>query len=350
MSIRFYSDPHLGLNRTAHTTQASRVKLRRALYEAALEIASANPYIHKVCGGDLFDTESNDESVLLEAIKILNNTAVCLAGNHDMPNRAGKLGSLLFLGVSEATPCQITMSEVGAGGFARRSLGNTTLYCVPHAATQEHFEDALHRAATAARLAGPHNPRILITHCNLDNNLVAGSNSSLNLSLDLAESLLDTFDYVMLGHEHMPRTLFDGRLIVMGNTHPTSFSDISDKFVWDFDGTTMTQVKVWDANIGYRKMPWVDFLEHGIPEGVQFLDVVGGGADMQLMAKIAECLASAFKSSETLLMARNSVIPVESVVPAANPGKAMDMATAVSNSLNDSDLADLWNSYLERVQ
>lgn len=347
MNIRFYSDPHLGLNRTAHTTQASRVKLRQALYNKALEITrTPGP---KVCGGDLFDTESNDESALLEALMVLNNTDICLAGNHDMPNRVGKLGSLQFLGVSEATSCRIVMSEVDAGGFYRSTLDGVPIYSVPHAATQDLFEGALRKAAQFAKDLAP-TTNVLVTHCNLDNNLVAGSNSSLNLTLDLAEELLEVFDFILLGHEHMPRTLFDGRLIVMGNTHPTSFSDISDKFVWDFDGQAFTQVKIWDANIGYRKLHWSDFLEDGVPEGVQFLEVHGSGLDMQGMAKVAEALASAFKSRESLLMARNKATPVESMVPTATPGKALDMASAVSNSLNDSDLVDLWNSYLERVQ
>ena len=143
---------------------------------------------------------------------------------------------------------------------------------VPHHTTQALFEEALNKAEAELQHVESGITNILVLHCNYDCQF-ASDETSLNLRAERAKTLLDVFDYVLLGHEHNPKEDFDGRLIVIGNTPPTGFSDISDKRVVVFDHGRATEELVWSKDKHYLEIG-PDELER-VNADTQFLRIVG---------------------------------------------------------------------------
>jgi DNA repair exonuclease SbcCD nuclease subunit len=96
----------------------------------------------------------------------------------------------------------------------------------------------------------------LLLHCNYNLSDSFATETSLNLKEEHVEELLTGFDYILLGHEHQPAELFDGRLLIVGNTHPTGFADISDKRILVWDGKEFASERIWDQATGYAELDW----------------------------------------------------------------------------------------------
>jgi len=99
--------------------------------------------------------------------------------------------------------------------------------------------------------------RILLLHCNYNLEPKWATDTSLNLTTDRAEQLLESpaggFDYILTGLEHAPADYFNERLIVVGNLHPTSLGDISDKRVVTFEDGQMVSKIIWRKETGYAE-------------------------------------------------------------------------------------------------
>lgn len=357
MSIWFFSDPHLGVVRNSHTTVASRQRLRQKVFDTVARRVQGDG-TPAICLGDLFDTSDNDEATILQGYNIVNRCKVVLAGNHDLPNREGKLSSVQLL--AEIFPDRIVINDVGSYGcraYLEGSKGAEVLImAVPHCSSQALFEASLDEATNDARVdaslaekAGRAlSPRFLCLHCNYGSNFIQ-NDASLNLTRERAEQLLEVFDYVLLGHEHMPRRLHGGRLIILGNTHPTSFSDLSDKFVWEFNGSGFIPHETWSMDDGYRR---INIAQGGIdvPESVEFVEVAGT-AEPEDMPRIAQEIAQLWKTHPRLLAVRNAV-ECEALAPAQTSEiqRVMDLPTKVSEALaGDEKLRGLWLHYLGDV-
>lgn len=345
MSIWFFSDPHVGVNRSSHTTNASRERLREAVFQAAMGavgVAGGDDPVY--CLGDLFDTDTNSEVTILQGHQIARECDRVLGGNHDLPNREGKLSSLQLL--DQTMPG----SPIVVGGSEPHFVCDVlpegmSVLMVPHMLTQELFEQSLLASLTIAKTH--RRVRILCLHCNYDSGFIQ-NDASLNLSKEDAEFLLETFDYILLGHEHMPRTELDGRLIILGNTHPSSFADISDKFIWEFDGERFHRHMIWGLDKGYQRIKWDDLLDAEI--SAQFVDVVGSATAAE-MPTIAAAISNLWKSSPHLLMVRNNVECIESTsATPVSATRALDIPTRVAAALDGTDLRPVWDSYLEKVQ
>lgn len=302
-----------------------------------------------VCLGDLFDTESNSEAVIKQGAYIASACNLVLAGNHDLPGREGKVSSLQLLSacLEGNNPIVLAPSESFTGTVT--VFKEAILYTIPHVFTQGQFENALNTMERAAR-AAPHGPpRILCLHCNYDSPFIH-NDASLNLDLRRAEELLKVFEYVLLGHEHAPRVLHDGRLIILGNTHPTSFADISDKAVWEYTSEEgFTKHCIWSTAEGYREVQWWEELD-AVPESVQFVDVVGEAAP-QHASEIASKVASLWRKNQNLLMVRNGVVFPAIDAPAQTiPLTARDLPSKVADALKGTDLESLWLRYYEEVR
>lgn len=248
--LRFFTDTHLGRELKANTTPASRALLSSQLYEHAM-IAATLPYeeggkVHfTVCGGDLFDTDHNEEAVLIQGSEVARRCELVLGGNHDVVNISGRESSLSALAkLTRGDNFILPPSKVGQHSFshylvheAPDHVGDVMLYAIPHHARQQEFERALDEALQDAQRydkAAGRVRRLLLVHCNYHLTMEAGEND-LNLTDAKARQLLQTFDFIVMGHDHRPRRECDNRVIILGNTHPTCFSDLGEKFVWFYN-------------------------------------------------------------------------------------------------------------------
>lgn len=344
MGLRFFSDPHIGTVRTSHTTVPSRQALTRTLHQQAL-LASDYQDGPVFCLGDLFDTDSNSEASILQGADVVMRCTAVLGGNHDLPNREGKLSSLQLL--DSVVPGKIVCGSTDEPGFMFHQTQEAVVYMVPHMATQDLFDLSLTEAAAHAdSLTGE--PKILCLHCNYNSGLIH-NDASLNLTKEKADALLSSFSYILLGHEHASRVLHGGGLIILGNTHPTSFSDISDKFVWDFRDGVFTSQTVWSKKAGYRELDW-EVGADSIPETVQFIEV-SGNAPAERLPDIAQWISTLWKNYPNLLMVRNRV-ESSSITPEVDVSmpRSLDLPARISTALASSDLLPLWEQYKEAVQ
>ena len=258
MKILFASDFHIGLNRTANHTAESSQRREQASRETLRDVLRT-PHDLAVCGGDFFDRFSNPETTIIEAMEYADQFDAILAGNHDHSQRADTKSSLDV----------IASANLERGAVTSEPFFGKNLYLVPHCLSQELFMAALDDAQQRAARAELNVPRILVTHCSYDLSFEL-STSALNLSRERAEQLLTVFDYVLLGHEHVAREDFDGRLQVIGSHFPTSFSDLTDKrhLIFDTDTKRMDSVVHWRAAEHVYVGPGCD-----APPGLQYYDL-----------------------------------------------------------------------------
>lgn len=276
-AVILYSDPHIGLVRSANTTFKSRARLsQRILYETEkiLTTHKADAYF---CAGDMFDKFSNAEEVLVQGHHLVGMTDVVLAGNHDLKNNQRSMSSLQMLATITANKGRILLPDWGRVTVKSRVVGNALFVFVPHHPTQELFLSAL---SEAERVAGDYQGhRELVLHCNYDKDVEDGRDAVLSLPESRAISLLSSFDHIFLGHEHNPRELLDNRVIVIGNPFPTGFGDIGDKRAIRYDTSSgeVTQIPLhkseelcWSGNASHfqkgQEYAFIDLIDD-LPSG-----------------------------------------------------------------------------------
>ena len=349
--IRFSSDYHLGVNRVAHTTPQSRLMLRQTIYQQAISVLEGEN-VTNIHLGDLFDKFNNNEEVIRQGAEVARKCAFVMAGNHDMSNRETAKGSFELLhslgGFNTVTGTLVTYP-----------MENTTVVFEPHCLTQEEFVVKLGRWVndTENKLRESKRTKFLLLHCNYDSKFPQ-KDSTLVLERDMAEKLLEVFEYVLIGHEHNSRTDFDGRVVCVGNIFPTSFGDISDKYVWEWDGKELKKVLVWDTNTAYREFGWEQVLsiieeaaQKGIFEvccGVQFIKITGT-APATKMPEISKAINELWGLCPSALMIGNFVQAEELLIEAINPteGKAIDVVGQISTELQGSVIECWWTKYSE---
>lgn len=274
MKIAVFTDPHLGLTRSAHTTTNSSARLKEALFKSArLTVLDAqeNGADMIICEGDLFDSYSNPEWVIEQAASLMPDVDLVLAGNHDLRNRKDSVSSLQLL--KNFFPTKIISNVWGETTPAYLDLGKSRLIFIPHVSTQDDFDTALAEAVTLAQSSSRWS--VLHLHCNIGREALGLADTTLNLTLAKAEQLLLTFHRIFVGHEHIPRSLLDGRLIVIGNTHPTGFADISDKqyIIYDTEDTSVTFSPISEKEEMFWAGPLSEFnLDSSLKEK-RFLDL-----------------------------------------------------------------------------
>jgi len=333
------NDTHLGVNAASHTTGNSSKALDEAIFKHALSASKRETKEDTVIhGGDLFHRFSNKESVILKGIEIAKNCDVVVGANHDLSNRDNVkssieivneiYGNVVMSGVNEVT-CESFTTDCG-----------TRLTIVPHHSSQDLFDKALLSADGG---------ELLYLHCNFNNPFSQGD-ASLNLSIERADELLKKYTYIVLAHEHNHRWEMDGRLLVTGNTHPTNFGDISDKFKWHYLEGKFTSIKVWDKSTGYKRVT-VDQLLNGFSfSGVNFIEIVGEKVDPELSPKISLAMKAIWDScDDELYMLRNNVSfkTIDSEVVDKSV-QLEDVVGAISKKLKDTDLSELWESHVSK--
>jgi DNA repair exonuclease SbcCD nuclease subunit len=340
-TFTLFTDPHLGTRRAAHTTRESSKRLTLALFKQAWDVIEGAE--KSICLGDLFDRAFNDESILVQGYEIASNCMWTLAGNHDETNRADTVTSLRAL------------REMGCSIISSPSLSEPyfdnfePLYFVPHHASQELFEQAMREAAEHAARERAGRASVLMLHCNYDQPF-ATEDDTLNLSPAVANLMLESFDYIFIGHEHKPSTYFDGRVVILGNTHATSFADISDKFSYQLeitdDSIDLTKTRIWSKDERFASV----MFGQELPDlsGVQFIDVIGAADEA---VAVADFMQMVWENAPDALAVRNSVsvAGVNVVDDEAEKPVVEDLRTRISRELDGTDLADLFSELAKEV-
>ncbi len=349
MADIFYTDPHLGLKRQAGTTPASSAKLRSQLYTTVQELI--NKYKHKPlrentvhCLGDLFDKYSNDEATIMQAMSVMLGTDHLMAGNHDVRSNAQSMGSVQLL--QEACPnTSVVIAKFGqtcAPSFYNEQT-DTSVTMIPHHTTQELFEQVLLESSPHTEEA---KTNILCLHCNYNLGFEMNE-TTLNLSEDQAKVLLGKgFDYILLGHEHNQAEYLDGRVKIIGNTFPTSMSDIADKRVLIWDGQTFNEEVIWHKDTGYIECDWRDLPDRS---DAQFIKVIGE-VDSKSMQEFSERILSCWDVYTNLLMLSNKVDIKSASFSAGNTNQSLQsLPSLISDSIEDQAMKELWNKVCDKV-
>jgi len=309
MKIGIISDTHIGKSLKTNTTIESRAKLKDKIFKTAREAtfllreAGAATTIHTA---DLFDKSINDETDILSGSLVAQNCDFVMFGNHDDRNRKDTTSSIgLLKSLSHSDKFIASRWEPG---FSRKKGEDFNLYFIPHCVSQEVFEASLLKAKESA-IRSINN--YLFLHCNYDNGLVTDKEQNLNLTEEMADVLLEDFEFIIMGHEHQLAKRKDGRVISVGTTHPTSYSDISEKFVTVIDTASkeVKHISTWSMDNSIT----VDVNEFVSPEflskleTVEFIDVVGE-APTNLAIKVSDAVSEVWKSAGNLIALRTSKI------------------------------------------
>jgi DNA repair exonuclease SbcCD nuclease subunit len=298
-----YGDVHLGVQRTANTTPASRLKLQQCI-QSTLESILDMPG-EKIGLGDLFDTANNPEHVIQYGSSVVDRTTLTLAGNHDLISDSTKLSSLQL--VSEFHPRRIALTPFGEAGIHVQTIGGAHTVSIPHATTQDLFIESLEMAVqhVTTTTASVGMPRILLFHANFDSPYEL-TETSINMTPEWAERLLNSgYEYVIGGHEHNGRDLYDGRLVMLGNVFCTGFSDISDKRIAILDEEGIRFERVWSMEGGYEE--W-DVNEDPPLTCTQAQFVrVKGNVPSEGIGKVSKAVSTLWKTGPNLLALRSEV-------------------------------------------
>jgi len=346
-----FSDPHIGLNRRAHTTNSSRAALKDALNTAAWDAATMMKSDNVLCLGDLFDTSHNDEMTIMQGAQVARHCNLVLGGNHDVPNREGTLSSLAVVSEILLADSSVVVPLVGKTFHAVNSFGDDGLvFSVPHQSSQDLFDETIQELIKEPANDGM--LEIVIMHCNYECGY-ADNEISLNLTSEVADQLLDRFDYVFIGHEHESRMLKDDRLVLVGNTHPTSFSDIGDKFVWYINqDNEIEKERIWSkdeglATLSFNKLPSND---DDLKTTAQFIDVTGV-LPVDEYAGVADFIVKVWAANPQALMVRNGLRPIETDdVEEIGLTEIDNLPAHITEELKDDKVMQAtWEHYLEKL-
>ena len=133
-----------------------------------------------------------------------------------------------------------------------------------------------------------------------------------------------------------------GRLIILGNTFPTSFSDISDKYYYDLTPDKLTQTKTWEEKTGYAEIKYNGGEFPKIPNA-QFIEVTGK-ITIDKGVDLAEYLREIWEVSGAL-MVRNAVSVVSDYSQTTEVVDFDKLPDEISRQLEGTPLEDKWHHY-----
>ena len=210
--MRVINDIHIGAVRSAGTTTASQLSLRKHILASFQKLLPTRSDL--LINGDLFDSYSAPMADVLTTFEHLSDwlhehpaaTLYNVAGNHDLSRTSNVMSSFQFLGrlLSRQFPARYVHIE--------QPTETPYGYVIPHLTNQDAFNQALEAMPKTRRL---------FLHCNLGNKFAETADQSLNLSLPVLDTL--PCDEVILGHEHKYRIV--NKAVVLGNQIATSVAD-----------------------------------------------------------------------------------------------------------------------------
>ena len=289
MTLRVINDTHIGAIRSAGTTAASQLALRKHILERFQKLLPATGDL--LINGDLFDSYSAPVQDVLTTFEHLSDwlhehqaaTLYNVAGNHDLSRTSNVMSSFQFLGrlLSRQFPARYFHIE--------QPTAIPYGYVIPHLANQDAFNQALEAMPKTRRL---------FLHCNLGNKFAETADQSLNLSLPALDTL--PCDEVILGHEHKHRIL--KKAIVIGNQIATSVADWlgPDKYYADLDEVTHL-TRCAEKQKEFIQQDW-----HSLKEtGALFVQVTGNAAADQAFEVVSAI--NKFRKSSSAFVVSNAV-------------------------------------------
>jgi hypothetical protein len=227
--------------------------------------------------------------------------------------------------------------------YARSLVDGHLLVAVPHVSDQALFEYALADAYELAESIPAGSRKYLLLHCNYDNPFT--DETSLNLTRENAEELLQVFDYILLGHEHQPREDLGGRLIIVGNPMPTSFADISNKRIIRIeDDGSLKSVPVWLEREHSWVGDWNKVVDSFLPSAasqLQFIRLVGKVEPGQLV-DLGKTVRKLWADMPELLCLKVDVEVAGMAKPSMGRAELNRLPEKIAEELKGTDLEDLW--------
>lgn len=333
MKIVFIGDIHLGFYRKSFTHPVASERYQNKMVEMAekaLHLAKQQDhYIQVIQVGDLYHHYSNKDIQLGQGLSLSQNIDYTLSGNHDISHDLSKETTLGIL--SEAWG-----GEEASGVITKittREIFNTSVTFVPYYKTQKQFLGALIEAEEVT-FSGI---KILVLHTNFNLSYDI-TDTTNNLTRARAVELLETFDFIVSGHEHNYGTYLDGRLIMTGSVFPLSMSELESKYVhiYDTDMKEFSKVKVWENNTTYTYD--IDNMPEYLKEGTQFVSVVGKqqGTNKSDMSKK---ILSWWKTCQTLLVCKPDIdTDSTNTVEESSSGTMEEMVHVIRQAVQKQDL------------
>jgi len=296
MIMKLVGDLHIG-KRFPYTTQKTAEKFnnhRRSLLHTCMAGARGFQL------GDLFDSYSVQDTVLMEGYQTARKFDRLLAGNHDLAKNTDKPSALVLLSQELKVPIvyedYLTVTE-----------GMTKFYLVPHKLLQEGFEATLKAALADLQATGKSRFNVLLLHCNYGEH--RGPQSDNYLTPKTAKELLDGgFTLIVSGHEHNYRNPMPG-VHMLGSLLPLDFGQMEAKYIADYDTQTgeLSLVPTWHPH-SYAKVPAQEFIDEHSDWGTwQFIEVTGI-VDLEGAVKVNRQINHLFKTSDSLVAFKNSVV------------------------------------------
>lgn len=274
-----FSDPHLGRTWSAHTVPNTREALTERYHDPILEAVFryADKGVPLLCGGDWFDKAHNNERLIRASDRALKRMALVVAGNHDHAGRESAVTSLQLLhGMQETSPVSIATDHLNDPAVNLHYLGDVAVYSVPHHATQALFEQAIFEAEAHAKGEAGH--KVIVLHCNFGAPGGGKPDTNLYLTAPLQKALEGVFDFILLGHEHLPRRI-GSKVIIMGSTQPCNFGELGPRFFYEFfveDGKLQVALTPIQTGITYRVWDVTEkSLSEALPDPVELVDLRG---------------------------------------------------------------------------
>ena len=349
MSLTIIGDIHLGYERKSFTTKEGRDRFKKNIFDAAFShLDKAEGTLIQV--GDLFDKASNNDATMLQGLRISEKVDWLLAGNHDLRNKNGFDSTLHMISESNGGAVQ----DIKFPGYNKPTsyavpeVGNILPVIVPYCYSQELFEQSLEQAVEIAHQSDAKFKVLMLhTNYNLEFELTETTN---NLTSEVAKTLLETFDYIFSGHEHNAGEHLGGKLIMVGSVSPLSITDLEDKFIFHMDDSgVVTKTKTWDK-ASRSKIYDVDSMPQSLPADVQFVRITGElslGALPTAMKQVAQW----WKESPTLLVCKPEwdVISEDEAGEEVRAASVDNLPNTIRALLSDPELVELYDQLLKEV-
>ncbi len=355
------NDIHIGVKRVAGTTPESAAKLRNYLLETYEQLLHLHDDV--LVNGDMFDTYNIPLSDLLNAYSISaewlqqdsKRRLRLVPGNHCLSKSSVDLSSFELMARLLVPLFPNQVSYLQGGGWVDEDRG---IYVISHVVNQAEFDLQVSRVPASAKF--------LMLHANFSSPFAEHSDHSLNLSSDQARSLIDKGATLIFGHEHLPRTLFGGKLRIPGNQRPSSVADcvtpdgraVREKtcLLIQADGSIET-IPTWSQNDvhGFRDIPWNHL------EGETLLDAESFEGFIRISGKaepeeVAEALKriSRLRQKSSALVITNAVRAitrdsgVESIAESIEDVRKVDVVQLVLDTLTP-EQAEVVRAVLEKA-
>lgn len=278
MITKLSTDWHVGVSRASGVTPVSQFELKQFIRDSLEKCLDDND--HLICG-DLFNSFTIETSELLETYRILaawlskyGKHIAIMRGNHDYHESAGKVGSFDLLAniLHMQFPAQVTV--------ARDVTRWKNFVLVPHLPNNDLLDVAIENL-------GDVSDKFVVFHANLENKFAQRSDHSLDVTLRQVDALIDKGAKVLFGHEHISRTLRNGRAIVLGNTAPSSIADClgnTHKCANVIEDGAITPITTWTAAGSFAEYEWNELAD--VDEKYQFIRVRGEASAAEAEAVI----------------------------------------------------------------